>query len=62
MSSFHRIATILCAVCFSMLAIGIALEATTGDLLFESYLGTFSGNGILFAIVAARTRPSRQAG
>jgi len=45
-----------------MLGIGIAIEAVTGNLLFEDYISTFTGYGIILAIVGMLSRPSRRTG
>jgi hypothetical protein len=61
-SWLNRISTLLCIVCFLMLGIGIAIEAATRNLLFENYISTFTGYGIILAVVASLSRPSRHAG
>lgn len=43
----------------SMMAVGLAIELVSGDLLFETYLSTFSGWGIIFAVIALLARPPR---
>ena len=60
-SRLNRISTILCLVSFVMLGVGIAIEAATRDVLFEDYVSTFTAYGVIFAVVAALSRPSRRA-
>jgi len=39
-----------------MLGIGVAIEAISGQLLFEYYISTFAGYGIILAVVASLSR------
>src|SRR5690606_28160086 len=47
-----RVALILFAVCCGMLVIGILVEIFIGSALFEGYVGTFFGYGVIFGLVA----------
>jgi len=60
-SWLNRIATVLCAACFGMFAVGLAIEAGTGNLLFDNYLSTFAAYGILFAVIASLCQGGRRA-
>lgn len=56
----ERGAKVLSVACFGGLLAGVVIEGLWGGVLFEGYIGTFFGWGLICAVVVAVARGMRR--